>query len=162
MSVLLLLVLIAATVWTGAFGGESVEDLHEIIGWTLLAIVALHVAAVIVMSVLQRENLARAMVTGDKPAARHLGAVDSRPPATLRVTSNIDGTSTKTERLNLWDGIALARSCFPTLLGRARWLWQGWGILRQAYKCPPNSRLTAWRCRCDTPAIIPVPNRDPA
>ena len=85
MSVLLLLVLIAATVWTGAFGGESVEDLHEIIGWTLLAIVALHVAAVIVMSVLQRENLARAMVTGDKPAARHLGAVDSRPPSLIGI-----------------------------------------------------------------------------
>jgi cytochrome b len=85
MSVLLLLVLIAATVWTGAFGGESVEDLHEIIGWTLLAIVALHVAAVIVMSVLQRENLARAMVTGDKPAVRHLGAVDSRPPSLIGI-----------------------------------------------------------------------------
>jgi cytochrome b len=85
MSVLLLLVLIAATVWTGAFGGESVEDLHEIIGWTLLAIVALHVAAVIVMSVLQRENLARAMVTGDKPAARHVGAVDSRPPSLIGI-----------------------------------------------------------------------------
>jgi hypothetical protein len=42
--------------------------------------VALHVLAVIVMSVLERENLVRAMVTGDKPAARHPGAVDAKSP----------------------------------------------------------------------------------
>lgn len=79
-AVLVLLALTAVTVWTGAFGGEAAEELHEIIGWTLLAMIALHVIAVLVMSVIKRENLARAMVTGDKSANRHPGAIDAKPP----------------------------------------------------------------------------------
>jgi cytochrome b len=83
MAVVLLLALAAATIWTGAFGGEAAEDLHEIVAWTLLALVGLHIAAVIVMSLLERENLVRAMVTGKKPATRHPGAVDARPPSAV-------------------------------------------------------------------------------
>lgn len=79
-SVVILLVLVAATVWTGAFGGEGAEDLHEVIAWTLLAMVGLHIAAVIAMSLLERENLVRAMVTGKKPLGRHPGAADARRP----------------------------------------------------------------------------------
>lgn len=79
-AVVALLTLTAATVWTGAFGGEAAEELHEVIAWVLLAMVALHVLAVTVMSALERENLVRAMVTGDKPAARHPGAVDAKSP----------------------------------------------------------------------------------
>jgi cytochrome b len=80
LAVVTLLALTTATVWTGAFGGEAAEELHETIGWTLLAMITLHVVAVVVMSLVERENLARAMVTGDKPAARHPGAVDAKPP----------------------------------------------------------------------------------
>ena len=79
-AVVVLLALTAITVWTGAFGGEAAEELHEVIAWVLLGMVALHVVAVIVMSMLERENLVRAMVTGDKPAARHPGAVDAKSP----------------------------------------------------------------------------------
>ena len=79
-SVLVLLALTALTVWTGAFGGEWAEDIHEVVGWTLLAMVGLHVGAVIIMSLLERENLVRAMITGNKPAVRHAGAKDARPP----------------------------------------------------------------------------------
>ena len=79
-AVVILLALAAATVWTGAFGGEAAEELHEIIGWTLLTMVALHVIAVVAMSLIERENLTRAMITGDKLAHRHPGAVDARPP----------------------------------------------------------------------------------
>lgn len=79
-AVVILLALTAITVWTGAFGGEAAEELHEVIAWVLLAMVALHVVAVIVMSMLERENLVRAMVTGDKPVARHPGAVDAKSP----------------------------------------------------------------------------------
>jgi len=77
-SVLALLTLVAATVLTGAFGGEGLAGLHEAIAWTLVAVIALHVAAVVVMSLLERENLALAMITGRKPADRHPGAVDAR------------------------------------------------------------------------------------
>lgn len=80
-AVVILLALSAITVWTGAFGGEAAEELHEVIAWVLLAMVALHVVAVVVMSMLERENLVRAMVTGDKPSARHPGAADARSPS---------------------------------------------------------------------------------
>lgn len=82
-SVLVLLTLIAATVWTGAFGGEAFEDVHELVAWTLLALIGLHVAAVLVMSLLQHENLVRAMITGAKPAARHPAATDARRPGPI-------------------------------------------------------------------------------
>jgi cytochrome b len=82
-AVLLLIGLTAVTVWTGAFGGEAAEELHELIAWALLAMVALHVVAVVAMSLLQRENLARAMVTGQKPAERHPGARDAKEPGAL-------------------------------------------------------------------------------
>jgi cytochrome b len=82
-AVVILLALTATAVWSGAFGGESAEDLHEIVGWTLLAMVVIHILAVIVMSRLERENLVRAMVTGDKPASRHPGARDARRPTLI-------------------------------------------------------------------------------
>jgi cytochrome b len=82
-AVLILLALTAATIWTGGFGGEQAEQLHETLAWVLLAMVAVHVLAVVVMSVLERENLVRAMVTGDKPAARHPGAEDARAPGIM-------------------------------------------------------------------------------
>lgn len=82
-AVVVLLALTAVTVWTGAFGGEAAEELHEVIAWVLLAMVALHVVAVIVMSLLERENLVRAMVSGDKAISRHPGAVDARSPSAV-------------------------------------------------------------------------------
>lgn len=82
-AVVVLLALTAITVWTGAFGGETAEELHEVIAWVLLGMVALHVVAVVFMSLLERENLVRAMITGDKPAARHPGAVDASAPGAV-------------------------------------------------------------------------------
>lgn len=80
-SVVVLLVLTAATVWTGAFGGEGADEMHELIAWALLAFVGLHILAVIVMSFLERENLVRAMVTGSKSGDRHAGAANARRPS---------------------------------------------------------------------------------
>jgi cytochrome b len=85
LSVVVLLALVTVTVWTGAFGGEGAEDVHEIIAWTLLAFVGLHIAAVVIMSVLERENLVAAMITGRKSAARHAGATNARRPSGIGV-----------------------------------------------------------------------------
>lgn len=79
-AVVILLTLTGLTVWTGAFGGEAAEDFHELIAWTLLGMVGVHILAVATMSVLERENLIRAMIGGSKPAERHPGAKDATAP----------------------------------------------------------------------------------
>lgn len=47
-------------------GGEWMEEVHEAAAWAMLAIVGVHVAGVLVSSLLHRENLVRAMITGRK------------------------------------------------------------------------------------------------
>jgi len=81
-AVLGLLALTAATVFTGVTGGE---DSHEVIAWTLLAMVGLHVAAVVAMSFLSRDNLIGAMITGRKKTTHFPDAQDAAPPVRLAV-----------------------------------------------------------------------------
>lgn len=66
-AVLALLGLTAATILTGASGGE---DGHEAIAYALLGLVGVHIAAVLLMSRLTKENLILAMVTGRKRELR--------------------------------------------------------------------------------------------
>jgi len=47
-------------------GAEALEDAHAALAWTLLAVVGIHVAGVLLGSVLHRENLIMAMITGRK------------------------------------------------------------------------------------------------
>ena len=79
-AVVALLGLVAATIATGVAGGE---DAHETIANTLLVLIAVHVTAIVVMSVLTRDNLVRAMVTGRKPASSFPEARDAQPPSRL-------------------------------------------------------------------------------
>lgn len=50
-------------------GEEMFEEIHEVAANLMLAVVAMHIAGVAVSSLLHRENLVRAMITGYKTAA---------------------------------------------------------------------------------------------
>ncbi len=76
--VLALMVCVASLAITGwlqttdrYWGSEVLENVHHKLAWALLALIALHVAGVIVTSVRHRENLVRAMFSGRKDAAHH-------------------------------------------------------------------------------------------
>jgi cytochrome b len=73
---LLALVLFAAGTGYAAYsdvGGHGMEELHEGMANALMAMVGVHLAGVLVSSLLHRENLARAMVTGYRVGERSYG-----------------------------------------------------------------------------------------
>ncbi|HET8732029.1 MAG TPA: cytochrome b/b6 domain-containing protein [Moraxellaceae bacterium] len=70
-AIVLLLLLGIATALSGwaqwaEWGGESLEEVHEALATTMLVIVGVHVAGVILSTVLHRENLVGAMLSGFK------------------------------------------------------------------------------------------------
>lgn len=71
-ALLLLAVAVPATGWAlfNDLGGEWLEDVHEGVANAMLALVAVHVAAVAISSWLHGENLVAAMITGRKAAPR--------------------------------------------------------------------------------------------
>ena len=60
-------------------GGEWLEELHEGASSVMLAVVAVHIVGVLVSSLLHRENLARAMLTGWKRGTPEVGIRSNRP-----------------------------------------------------------------------------------
>jgi len=84
-AIIALLAGVAATAATGwavfnDVGPGWMEDAHEVLANATIALVAFHVAAVVVSSLLHRENLARAMVTGVKRARDAVPAAGNRWP----------------------------------------------------------------------------------
>lgn len=61
--------------------GEQFEELHEALSYGALAVVGAHIVGVIIASVLHRENLPRAMVTGRKEGEEQQGIRSARPIA---------------------------------------------------------------------------------
>ena len=47
-------------------GGDWVEEAHEILSYTMLGVIGVHVSGVVLSSLLHRENLVRSMVSGRK------------------------------------------------------------------------------------------------
>jgi cytochrome b len=76
-ALLSLAALTAASGWANYmdFGGEWLEEVHEALANTMLAVVAVHVLGVIASSWLHRENLVAAMIDGRKavPASEGIG-----------------------------------------------------------------------------------------
>lgn len=54
-------------------GGDLLEEPHEFLSNTMLAVVGVHLAGVAVSSLIHRENLMRAMITGRKSAEPEAG-----------------------------------------------------------------------------------------
>lgn len=54
-------------------GGDMMEELHEVLSFAMLAVVAVHIAGVVVSSILHRENLVSAMISGTKEADPEAG-----------------------------------------------------------------------------------------
>lgn len=75
---LLLVGIIATGVMMGT-GSEAAEELHELCVYALLAVVAVHVAGVILHSVQSREMLVTAMLDGHKRAEPNAAIRSSRP-----------------------------------------------------------------------------------
>ena len=72
LAILAILALVALTVGAGwatynEIGGDRFEDVHEVLANTLIALVGVHVAAVVASSLLHGENLVAAMFHGRKP-----------------------------------------------------------------------------------------------
>jgi cytochrome b len=73
-----LLLSIAVSAITGAmsvtvtfFGVWWIEDTHAVASDAVIVLVVLHVVGVVLMGLLQRENLIRAMITGRKRIRHH-------------------------------------------------------------------------------------------
>ena len=74
LAILALIATVIITVASGyvtyeEIGGEWLSDLHEATASLLMGIVVIHIAAVILTSVVGKENLVRAMLTGKKMVA---------------------------------------------------------------------------------------------
>lgn len=85
LAVIALLGMIGIVLWSGisVHEGSMDKDLHETLAYSLLALIGIHVGAVLVMSLLTRENLVRAMIGGRKKSSLYPAAHAARGPGTV-------------------------------------------------------------------------------
>ena len=110
LAIILLLLLGVGTVASGwmtfnEIGGDALEELHEGIATTMLAVVVVHVLGVVVSSFLHRENLVRAMLTGYKYGPQHEGIRQRRGIIAIALVAVLG-----------WFGWGLTQGQFPGLL----------------------------------------------
>lgn len=85
-AIFLMLALTPAVAITGALmgsGGEVLEELHEVLAYTLLSVIVLHVAGVMLHTLRHRENLPLSMVDGLKAGDPAEGIRGARPVVAL-------------------------------------------------------------------------------
>jgi cytochrome b len=67
MAAVLMFLLVPALFISGiGYGGESMEELHEVLAWALLAVIVMHLMGLAWHTLRHRENISLAMVTGKK------------------------------------------------------------------------------------------------
>lgn len=71
------------------FGGEWLEEAHEVAAFATLALVCVHVVGVLASGVLHRENLVRAMITGTKRGVPAEAIRGARPLVALLLVAAI-------------------------------------------------------------------------
>ncbi|WP_230280943.1 cytochrome b/b6 domain-containing protein [Croceicoccus sp. Ery15] len=84
----------------GVMTADSLTEWHEGFFWVLVALIALHVMAVLLYLTVKRDNLVRPMVTGSRPAPA--GTVGMAPASAWR-----------------------ALLCLAIAVGFAGWIWNG-------------------------------------
>ena len=72
-------------------GGEAFEEVHEVFASLWLALVVVHVCGVFVSSILHRENLVRAMITGFKSGTTDQAAEQRRLGVALLIVLALAG-----------------------------------------------------------------------
>lgn len=72
-------------------GGDWLSEIHEALASLLMAIIVLHIAAVVLTSLAQRENLVRAMLTGKKIVAAGQEIHSTRPIFALILAGSMAG-----------------------------------------------------------------------
>lgn len=63
----------------GLLGNENFEEIHEVLANGMLILVVVHLVGVLVESLAHKENLPRAMVTGQKDGSTEQGIASARP-----------------------------------------------------------------------------------
>lgn len=96
LAIVALLALSAAVAVTGWMtyadgGGDRFEDVHEALANLMLALVGVHLAAVVASSLLHRENLVRAMFTGRKMAQPSEGIQRARYGTAILLLAGVLG-----------------------------------------------------------------------